>query len=66
MKVAYDAGTDILTVIFRESPVEESDEHRPRVILDYDRQGFLVSVEVLEASKRVQEPTSVIVTTDEG
>jgi YD repeat-containing protein len=62
MKVNYDAETDTLTVTFRDGPVAESDEGRPGVILDYDDQGNLVSLEVLDASVRVQEPRSVTLT----
>jgi len=47
MKVNYDAGTDTLTVVFRDVPVAESDEDEPGVILDYDSAGNLVSVEAL-------------------
>ena len=59
MKVRYDADTDTLTVTFRDVPVAESDEDKPGVILDYDSQGNLVAVEVLDASQRVEEPRSV-------
>ena len=59
MKVRYDDDTDILTVTFREAPVAESDEDKPGVILDYDADGNLVSVEVLDASSRVEEPRTV-------
>ena len=59
MKVNYDAVTDTLTVIFRDVPVAESDEDKPGVILDYDHGGNLVSIEVLEASQRVEDPRSV-------
>ena len=61
MKVRYDETTDTLTVTFREVPVAESDEDKPGVILDYDAEGNLVSVEVLDASLRVEEPHSVTI-----
>jgi uncharacterized protein YuzE len=63
MKIDYDAGTNRLTVIFRHGVVAESDESRPGVILGYDGAGNLLSVEVLGASERVEEPTSVTFTT---
>jgi YD repeat-containing protein len=62
MRVNYDAETDTLTVIFRDGPVAESDEGKPGVILDYDDQGNLLSIEVLDASVRVEEPRSVTLT----
>lgn len=59
MKVDYDEATDTLTVLLRDAPVAESDEDKPGVILDYDDQGNLVSIEILDASTRVTDPTSV-------
>ena len=59
MKVIYDGETDTLTVIFVETPVAESDESKPGVILDYDEAGNLVSLEILEASQRVGLPTQI-------
>jgi len=59
MKVIYDRETDTLTVIFTESPVTESDEDKPGVILDYDTDGNLVSLEILDASRRVSVPGKI-------
>jgi uncharacterized protein YuzE len=60
MKVSYDPRTDTLTVILKDdAPVAESDEDKPGVILDYDREGNLVSLEILDASKRVTEARKV-------
>ncbi len=60
MKVTYDNLTDSLTVIFNErAKVAESDEDKPGVILDYDEDGNLVSLEVLDASKRVTEAKKI-------
>jgi uncharacterized protein YuzE len=60
MKVTYDAHADVLLVVLRtDVTVADSDESSPGVILDYDRDGNLVSVEVLDASKRVTDATKV-------
>jgi uncharacterized protein YuzE len=56
VKATYDAGTDTLTIILKtDAVVAESDEDKPRIILDYDQDGNLVSLEILDASKRVTE-----------
>jgi len=63
LKLRYDAKMDTLTVVFRDVPVAESDEEKPGVILDYDSSGNIVSIEVLDASKRVEEPGKVTIET---
>ena len=55
MKAKYDGKTDTLTLELKPGPVAESDEDKPGVILDYDVDGNLVGIEVLDASRRVAE-----------
>jgi uncharacterized protein YuzE len=54
VKATYDARTDTLSIIFKPGvEVAESDEDKPGVVLDYDEHGNLVSLEILDASKRI-------------
>jgi uncharacterized protein YuzE len=59
MKVIYDTYTDILTIILKEASVIESDEEKQGIILDYDSVGDVVSLEILDAKKRVGKPTQI-------
>jgi uncharacterized protein YuzE len=59
MKVTYDADVDVLRIVLREAPIAESDEDKPGVILDYDKDGNVVGIEVLNASARVENPRAV-------
>jgi len=59
MKVTYDPDVDVLRIILSDSVVIESDEELPGIILDFDADGNVVGLEILEASKRVDNPRSV-------
>ena len=59
MRVIYDRETNTLSLIFSDAPVSESDELREGLIVDYDREGHIVSVEILDASKHVAQPASI-------
>jgi len=59
MKITYDTEVDVLQIVFSDAPVEESDEDRPGIILDYDKKGNIVGLEILDASRRMENPRSV-------
>ena len=59
MKITYDTEVDVLHILLQHAPVEESDEDKPGVTLDYDKEGNIVGIEILDASKRVEDPRSV-------
>ena len=59
MKVVYDQQVDVLRILFTAGEIEESDEEKPGIILDYDRDGNIVGLEVLDASKRIEDPRAL-------
>jgi len=59
MQITYDPAVDVLRILFRDVPIEESDEDKPGVILDYDKDGNVVGIAVLNASQRVENPRGV-------
>ena len=58
MKVTYDGRVDALRIRFSDVPIAESDEEKPGIILDYDAQGNVVAMEVLDASLHMPNPRS--------
>lgn len=59
MKVTYDPEVDVLRIVFSNTPIEESDEEKPGMILDFDKDGNVVGLEILDASKRMENPRAV-------
>ena len=59
MKVTYDPEVDVVRIILSDAAIEESDEDKPGLILDYDKDGNIVGLEILDASKRIENPRSI-------
>ena len=60
MVIKYDKELDILYVRFLDNKIDESEEQKPGIILDYDSNGNMVGLEVLNASKKIGKPGSVV------
>ena len=56
MKVTYDPEVDVLHIVLNNVPIMASDQNKPGVIIDYDQEGNLIGLEILEASMRVENP----------
>lgn len=56
MKVTYDGEAGVLRIVLSAAPVEESDEAKPGVILDYGKDGSIAGLEILNASQRTKTP----------
>lgn len=53
MQANYDADLDVLRIRWSDAHIEESDQEQPGIILDYDKDGNIIGLEVLNASKRI-------------
>lgn len=51
MKLRYDEQVDILYIRLKETPYHESDEIKEGIILDYDKEGNIIGIEILDASE---------------
>jgi uncharacterized protein YuzE len=59
MRITYDPGVDVLRILFSNATIEESDKDKPGVIIGYDLGGNIVVMEILDASKRMDNPRAV-------
>ena len=59
MKVKYSSEVDALVIHFSDTKIDESDEGKPGVILDYDTDGNIVRMEILKASQRIGNPQNI-------
>lgn len=66
MKITYDPEVDVLRILFSNVPIEESDEDKPGVIFDYDKDGNIVGLEIVDASKRMENPRAIEYTVEGG
>ena len=60
MRIKYDKETDVVYIQFSNSQITESDEEKPGIILDYDAEGGIVGIEVLNASTKMEKANSVV------
>ncbi len=55
MKIKYDSEVDILRLHWSNDVIEESDETKPGIILDYNEKGVVIGVEILKASEQLED-----------
>ncbi|NCW78018.1 MAG: DUF2283 domain-containing protein, partial [Oxalobacteraceae bacterium] len=56
MKIEYDQQADAMYIRLRAGKVIESEEVRPGVVLDFDAQGQVLGIEMLDVSQRTDNP----------
>ena len=56
MKIEYDLQADAMYIRLRAGTVVESEEIRPGVVFDYDVEGKVLGIEMLDMSERTDNP----------
>jgi uncharacterized protein YuzE len=56
MKIEYDQQADAIYIRLKAGTVAESDEVRPGVVLDFDAEGRVLGIEMLDVSERTDNP----------
>ena len=56
MRVRVDHGADAIYVNLTDRAIKDSAEVADGIIVDYDAEGRIVGVEILDASKRTDDP----------
>lgn len=56
MRVRVDHGADAVYLNLTDRPIKDSEEVADGIVVDYDDQGRIVGVEILDASKRTDDP----------
>jgi uncharacterized protein YuzE len=56
MKIEYDPKADAMYIRLLVGTVAESDEVRPGVVFDFDAAGRVLGIEMLDVSKRTDNP----------
>lgn len=59
MKVVYDPDKDILQITFTETTIEETAQIAPGLVLDYDEDGNVIGLELVNASTKVDNPQNI-------
>ena len=50
---------DALRIILNDEAIEESDEDKPGITIDYDKHGNVVGLKILDASTRIANPKAL-------
>lgn len=59
MRVRVDHGADAIYVNLTDRAIKDSAEVADGIVVDYDAEGRIVGVEILDASKRTDDPEAL-------
>ncbi len=58
-RIRYSPSVDALAIHIREAAVDDSEEVEPGIMLDYDKEGKVIGIEILDFAARVRESAEV-------
>ncbi|OGU40112.1 MAG: hypothetical protein A2X61_06925 [Ignavibacteria bacterium GWB2_35_12] len=59
MKIRYDKEVDVFNLQLSDAEIVETDEVKPGLIIDYNKNGNIVNIEIINASKHISHPNKV-------
>ena len=59
MHVRVDHAADAVYLNLTDRPIKDSEEVADGIVVDYDAEGRIVGVEILDASKRTGDPAAL-------
>ena len=59
MRLRVDHGADAVYLNLTDRPINGSEEVADGIVVDYDAEGRIVGIEILDASKRTDDPAAL-------
>jgi uncharacterized protein YuzE len=59
MRMRVDHAADAVYLNLTDRPIKDSEEVADGIVVDYDEEGRIVGIEILDASKRTEDPTAL-------
>jgi uncharacterized protein YuzE len=59
MRMRVDHAADAVYLNLTDRPIKDSEEVADGIVVDYDDEGRIVGIEILDASKRTEDPTAL-------
>ena len=59
MRMRVDHAADAVYLNLTDRPIKDSQEVADGIVVDYDEEGRIVGIEILDASKRIEDPTAL-------
>lgn len=59
MQMRVNHAADAVYLNLTDRPIKDSEEVADGIVVDYDEEGRIVGIEILDASKRTEDPTAL-------